>query len=155
MIAQQNHRNQAFISLFAALVFLACFVMLFYSPQIDLSNNLIELLSRFSGEDNNDPLNRYIQMHEEIIDGKIKPPKVVFSGDIRPGYANKIYTVLTAMTAAVLTDSALVIEWKNIDTYIESPLRNTFQKFPSDSVFSSAFRFVLNYLLIMGKSQLK
>jgi hypothetical protein len=43
----------------------------------------------------------------------------VFSLSVRPGYANRMYGVLTAFTAAIITKSAIMIDWPQIDKYIE------------------------------------
>lgn len=70
--------------------------------------------------------------------------KVVFMGDIRPGYANKLYGFLSSLLIAILTDSALVVEWKDIEGFVEEPLWQAFHRFNSTtSLFSSQFRLTL------------
>lgn len=92
-------------------------------------------------DDPRDPLNNYIKIHESILAGR-RQPKVVFNGEIRPGYANKMYGVLTSMVAAVLTDSALIIRWKKVEDYIEPPLLRSFDVFDNTSFLSLNFRLV-------------
>ena len=93
-------------------------------------------------DDPYDPLNTYIKIHESILVGR-RQPRVVFNGEIRPGYANKMYGVLTSMVAAVLTDSALIIRWKKVEDYIEPPLLRSFEEFDNNSFLSLNFRLVI------------
>ena len=42
------------------------------------------------------------------------------------GYGNKIYSLLSAFTLALHTNSALIVNWPNIHKYIQEPLYNCF-----------------------------
>jgi hypothetical protein len=46
----------------------------------------------------------------------------VFSGEIKEGYGNRLYTFLSSLLIALLTDSALIVNWRGIEKYIEPPI---------------------------------
>ncbi len=46
---------------------------------------------------------------------------LVYYAEIEYGYANKMYGLLYAMQVALLTDSILLIEWENIQKFIQPP----------------------------------
>lgn len=56
-------------------------------------------------------------------------PSVVFYRSRHVGYGNRIYSMLSAFMSAVLTDSALVIKWPRIDSYIDCSLPHVFSPF--------------------------
>ena len=72
--------------------------------------------------------NQYRIIHEKILNGSISPPRLSINGFTEAGYGNKIYSMLTSMIIALLTDSALIIKWNDIDKYIEEPFKNTFNQ---------------------------
>lgn len=94
-----------------------------------------------------DPLNNYVRLHESILktqrsqQQQSSPPssRVVFNGEIRPGYANRMYGVLTSMVAAVITDSALIVRWKKIEEYMEPPLPGSFDLFDNNSFLNQNY----------------
>ena len=60
--------------------------------------------------------------------------RVTFSRVENVGYGNKLYTLLSALTIAILSDSAMLAEWPQVDKYVEEPLDAFFTSFsgPTD-----------------------
>ena len=54
---------------------------------------------------------------------------VVFYKALTVGYGNRIYSLLSAFMLAVITDSALLIDWPDIQKEIETPLSHAFNEF--------------------------
>lgn len=59
--------------------------------------------------------------------------KVVFYKTGEFGYGNRIYSMMSAFMIAVLTDSALLVKWPLIDSYIDFSLPNVFSTFQDRS----------------------
>lgn len=74
----------------------------------------------------NDPLDDYIKLHNKIRQNGSQ--KVVLCRRIRPGYANKMYNVLSSLTIAVLTDKAISISWPEINDFVQPPLIDVFKE---------------------------
>ena len=55
--------------------------------------------------------------------------RITINGYTQGGYANRLYSVISAILIAILTDSALIIQWKYIDIYIEEPFELAFTNF--------------------------
>ena len=72
----------------------------------------------------NDPLDDYIKLHNSIR--KREFYKIVLCRDIRPGYANRIYNVLSALSIAILTDSSFYLAWPEIEQFVQPPLNDIF-----------------------------
>lgn len=75
----------------------------------------------------------YVRLQEEIVTKRSEHQKVVFYNVYNVGYGNRIYSMISAFMVAVLTDSALLIKWPYIDTYIDCILPNTFKSFQDES----------------------
>jgi hypothetical protein len=75
-----------------------------------------------------DRIEEFKLIHKNIIQNKTKEVKVSINGPTPDGYANKLYSMLSSMVIAILTDSALIIRWPDIDTYIQEPLYKSFSK---------------------------
>jgi hypothetical protein len=75
-------------------------------------------------------LDEYKTLSQKILNGEL-PLKVHFNAISNVGYGNKMYSVLTSMVYAILTDSVLVIStWgPNIREYIDEPFNRTFYNF--------------------------
>jgi len=70
----------------------------------------------------------YKKLHNNILKG-ILPLKVVINRNThKVGYANKLYSFLSSLLSAILTDSALVVIWPDIDQFIEEPLESSFNE---------------------------
>ena len=59
--------------------------------------------------------------------------KVVFYKTGEFGYGNRVYSMMSAFMIAVLTDSALLVKWPLIDSYIDFSLPNVFSTFQDRS----------------------
>lgn len=77
--------------------------------------------------------NNFIQINENIVKDRTNQ-NVVFYKIPGAGYGNRMYSMLTAFFVAVVTESALLIDWPYIENYIQTPLTNAFTKF-NDSSF--------------------
>lgn len=75
---------------------------------------------------------RYVNIHEQIVLNWTEE-KVVFYKVTEVGYGNRIYSMLSAFLAAVISDSALLINWPSIDNYIDSPLVDVFSMYTDNS----------------------
>jgi hypothetical protein len=113
----------------------------------------------YSGSLNLNPSDhqKYSKIHER--NWLLKNNSLVYFSEIECGYANHVYGMLYAMTVALLTDSALIIKWKNIDKHMNEPLLNSFNhsfinistydliKMPSYAANSWAYRKNLRNLI--------
>lgn len=67
-------------------------------------------------------LNDYKKLHGKIMKG-VSPLKILINRSPQDvGYANKLYSFLSSLLSAILTDSALVVMWPGINQFIEEPL---------------------------------
>lgn len=73
-----------------------------------------------------DPLDDYIKLHNLIR--KKNSYKIVTCHDIRPGYANKIYNVLSGLMIAILSNSSFSIVWPELQQFVEPPLNDVFKE---------------------------
>jgi hypothetical protein len=106
-------------------------VMLY--KKINILNQLIK---------SNKPYDKFILFelnHLKIISGDL-PLKVVWNGYTEAGYANKIYSMLSSLVLAILSDSAFFIQWKFIEKFIEEPFYLTFKKFSKKSLFNPEYK---------------
>lgn len=69
---------------------------------------------------------QFREVHNRIILNR-NPERVVFNKSPLTGYGNRIYSMLTAFLLAVVTESALVIDWPKIENFIEFALDNSIQ----------------------------
>jgi hypothetical protein len=67
-----------------------------------------------------DPLSRFKRIHEEILTRK-RDLKVSINGLANCGYANKLYSMLSSLVIALLTDSAFIVRWNHISLFIDEP----------------------------------
>ncbi len=80
-------------------------------------------------------------IQREIVDAKRTPIRVSINGYTMGGYANKLYSMLSSLVVALLTDSALVVRWHHIDHYIEEPFDSAFANFTSlDHDFNANYK---------------
>ena len=64
---------------------------------------------------------KFKKIHDEIMQGK-RALKVSINGFTDGGYANKLYSMLSSLIVAIITDSAFIVNWHNISLYIREPL---------------------------------
>lgn len=88
---------------------------------------------------NNDKFIEFEINHLKIIRGDL-PIQVVWNGYTEAGYANKLYSMLSSLILAILTDSAFFIRWKYIDKFIEEPFYLTFRKFNEKTLLNPEFK---------------
>jgi hypothetical protein len=116
----------------AFLIFLT--VELIYLNEKIINTNLdTPLLILTRSNSKSDKLNEFKENHEMIIKqslSKNQSLKIVFNGlSERVSYGKMLYSFLTSLLIAILTDSALLLKWKHMDKYIEEPLYQTFNQF--------------------------
>jgi hypothetical protein len=69
-----------------------------------------------------DPLLRFKEIHQDILEGK-RPLRVSINGYTIGGYGNKLYSMLSSLVIALLTDSAFLVRWDHINLYIKEPFK--------------------------------
>lgn len=72
-------------------------------------------------------------VQQGIIEGKYEARVVFFRIAKDSGYGNRLYSMLSALLVAVVTDSALLIDWPSIDAYIGCPLIGALKSFNDKS----------------------
>lgn len=75
----------------------------------------------------------FIKIHNRNVLKQTNKMHVVFYKVQGYGYGNRMYSMMTAFFVALLTDSALLIDWPYIDQYFETPLQFAFTKFNDSS----------------------
>ena len=121
-----NNNNKNFNFLFLFLIL--CSTLMFFSYNTKLSTKVL-IGGLIESKIHNDTLLAYKEIHRNIMDGISKPVKVSVHGPAGNGYANKIYSLISAMVVALLTDSAFLVRWENIDLYIKEPFYKSFHNF--------------------------
>ena len=81
----------------------------------------------------NDSFIDYERIHNDIVFNRSSNRRVLFYKSSQVGYGNNIYSMLSAFMIAVLTESALLIDWPEIDKYIEPPFNLSFSRFHDSS----------------------
>ncbi|CAF0917356.1 unnamed protein product, partial [Brachionus calyciflorus] len=84
--------------------------------------------------------NKYIKIHNSIINSDEYVSKNVIFAHTTNGYGNKIYAILTALVLGVLTESAVIIKWPGIEQFINTPLKNIFYDYPQTSQFNINYK---------------
>ncbi|CAF0976282.1 unnamed protein product [Brachionus calyciflorus] len=84
----------------------------------------------------NTPISRnfqeYIDLHNFIIQkSENETKRITFCIPGSVGYGNKIYTLISSMVVAIITDTAIKIEWPEIEQFIQCPLKDIFKKYDS------------------------
>ena len=79
----------------------------------------------------NDTLHEFRFIHEQIMRGKL-PLKVSVNGHTYAGYANRLYSMLSSLVIALVTDSAFIVRWERINNHIREPFLKTFHDFSSE-----------------------
>lgn len=131
-----------FFCFFIFVIFTIIFV--FYSnfksilyPKIVLNKQItLKTLSNVS----HDGIAEYIRTHEQNLNISNYNKKIVFYVRIEAGYGNNLYAFLSSLVIAILSDSGLLVEWPEIDKYVNPPLKNLFFKFDPESEFSPYYK---------------
>ena len=74
----------------------------------------------------------YKQIHENIMNNRTKL-RISFNESPSAGYANRLYSMLSSFVIALVTDSAIVINWDRIHEFIQEPFENTFNKYQNQN----------------------
>ncbi len=86
----------------------------------------------------NEPVSRSLQtferIHSEILSGK-RRLKLSINWYPPEGYGNKLYSMITSMVIALLTDSAILIRWDAIHNFIREPFNLSFHDYAPSSNF--------------------
>jgi len=70
-----------------------------------------------------DKLNEFYQMQEGISKMNVSLRKISLNNCKPIGYANRLYSILSSFVIAILTNSQLVVKWKEIEPYVDLPIR--------------------------------
>ena len=118
--------------------FIILFLLLFVSITIVYYTKLIISISQYSSSlilletIQNDSLYEYNLIHTSILNGK-SSIKISVNHYCNAGYANRLYSMLTSLVIALLTDSAYLVRWRYIDLHINEPFFKTFHDFENSS----------------------
>ena len=104
--------------------------LIWYQPRKVLINNNSQTDETFKTELSSES---YLKLHEKIITGHGEPRVVFYEIRKDIGYGNRMYSMLSAFMAAVLLDSALLINWPHFDQYYDCNLTNVFTNFSDQS----------------------
>ncbi len=113
---------------FFLLILFVTFLHFFFNYFLyeDPNHDMLECYSTRKGNakqlDDSDQLVKYADIHKGILGSSDVNRKIVFSGEIKEGYGNRLYTFLSSLLIALLTDSALIVNWRGIEKYIEPPI---------------------------------
>ena len=56
------------------------------------------------------------------------------------GYGNYLYAMTSSLVIAILTDSALIIQWPGISKFVDEPLLKTFENFTQSNEFNTEYQ---------------
>jgi hypothetical protein len=85
-----------------------------------------------------DRLNEFYKIHERIFSqSNLSLRKISFNGQTAGGYGNKLYSFLTSLIIAILTESQIVLKWNHIDKYVKTPI-NIFDNISENSGLNDA-----------------
>jgi len=85
-----------------------------------------------------DRLNEYYEIHERIFSqSNSSLKKISFNGQTAGGYGNKLYSFLSSLIIAILTESQIVLKWNHIDKYVKPPV-NIFDNITENSGLNDA-----------------
>ena len=87
-------------------------------------------------------LEEFRQLQLDMLNGKRSPVRVSINGYTICGYGNKLYSMVSSTVIALLTNSALVIRWHNISSFIEEPVPLSFASFSHlpESTFNAEYQ---------------
>lgn len=134
-LIQSNTKKTTFI-LF--LIFSTILLVWYYKNESNKNVLIVVNITDKKDTDLNENIKNleYIKIHEDIVFNRTleQHKKIVFylqRSDV--GYGNNVYSYLTALLTAILTESALLVDWPQIEKYIEEPLKFAYTKFKDSS----------------------
>ncbi len=125
---------QLFHASFKYILLILIFTTVFLYHELIIESTNLNYIQRFfiynfSFLNENDKLmSEYKQIHENILNNKTKL-KISFNESPSAGYANRLYSMLSSLVVALVSDSAIVIKWDRIDEFIEEPFVKMFDRF--------------------------
>ena len=97
---------------------------MFASKCLNLKKHLIDINPKRQ-KVHNDSLTEFYEIHEKNLfssNGK-NPCNISFNeASKQNGYANRLYSLFSSLLVAILTDSALLVDWPHIHHYIQPPI---------------------------------
>lgn len=123
--------------LFLALL-LFVFLVNFYWL-IDTQYGVTYIVSVFKGDDwldkgdyqTSDEYFKAFEVNHISTVRQIKPERYVYVVPSNGGYGNKMYSIISGFLLALITNSAIIITWPEIDNYIQEPLPLSFLPDPT------------------------
>jgi len=133
--------KKRFLVKICTIFFILILLVLFF-----LDTNVLNFTLLVSFTPKNDiQMSNFNQIQEENVFNKHDTIKVVFYEVKKVGYGNKLYSMLTSFMVAVVTESALLIDWPTIDKYIEEPFNLAFHKFNDKSPLDRSYQSIPIY----------
>lgn len=103
---------------------LIAFILLIMQSRSTKNEHLIDSIKMMSSNQG-DTLVQYLRAHERILPlmkhsplEKVSLTQVGFGG----GYGNKLYSFISSLVIAILTDSKLVVKWPEVEDYVQLPI---------------------------------
>jgi hypothetical protein len=109
-----------------------------------------DLLKQNTSNNMKDGLSQFSIIHENILRGS-QPLKISINGYTDGGYANKLYSMLSSLVIALITDSAFVIKWNEVVDHVNEPFYNTFSQI-ENTPFDINNRTMNSFIHPRGKS---
>ena len=134
MDGNQIGRNIFIIAIFS----IAC--LMYYHTSLTIHINSITSLMYPNFKQNEietDKFFEFYRIHEQMIKENSSSKKISFNGYTAGGYGNKLYSFLSSLIIALITDSQIVLRWKDIDKYVNPPI-NIFDSVPEDEDLNEA-----------------
>ncbi|CAF0954740.1 unnamed protein product [Brachionus calyciflorus] len=89
----------------------------------------LELLTPTIESKSRDKFQKYIELHESIINkNENETKRITFCVTCGAGYGNKVYTLISSLVIAILTDTAFIIEWPQAQKYFNPSLYKSLSK---------------------------
>lgn len=113
-----NKMNFLLYKYFLLIIIFLAIVTILFNLKLNIEN--------FKDENKTNYLKLFERNQKEILNGNKKLRLIINVSPFEYGYCNRIYSMLSSLLIALLSDRALLIDWKHIDKYIEEPLYNAF-----------------------------
>lgn len=85
-------------------------------------NDSKTITTRYSNNNNAIKLSHYFHIHRKISASNSTLKRVSINGLTPGGYGNKLYSFLSSLLVAILTESQIVLRWRHIDKYVDPPI---------------------------------
>jgi hypothetical protein len=129
---RKKYKNSIFV---ATVILLILNWYHFNLSRLFIKNISFERCNNF--EQDSKSIEEFKKLHENIIKNRTCTPRIVFNNNPDAyGYANRVYSLLSSLLIAILSDRALLINWKYIDNYYYSPMYRVFDTFNDSNAFN-------------------